>query len=103
MRNNPVNQPPFDLRVFLESGGVAGKVVAHRSGDVIYSQGDSCDSVFYIQSGGVTLRVLSHRGKEAVVAMLGHGDFFDEGALAGQPVRMATAVATGENSLLVVE
>jgi len=94
---------PFDIHAFLESGGVAGKVVERRREEVIYSQGDPCDSVLYIQRGGVTLRVTSHAGKEAIVAMLGPGDFFGEGALAGQPVRMATAIATSASALLVVE
>jgi CRP/FNR family cyclic AMP-dependent transcriptional regulator len=102
-RVTPDKPQPFDIRAFLESGGVAGKVVEHRQGDVIYSQGDPCDSVIYIQNGGVTLRVTSRGGKEAVVAMLGPGDFFGEGALAGQPVRMATAIATGASALLVIE
>ena len=96
-------QESFDIQAFLESGGVAGRVVERRSGAVIYSQGDPCDSVLYIQKGGVKLRVLSHAGKEAIVAMLGPGDFFGEGALAGQPVRMATAIATSASALLVVE
>ena len=93
----------FDIQAFLQSGGVAGRVVEHRSGAVIYSQGEPCDSVLYIQKGGVKLRVNSHAGKEAIVAMLGPGDFFGEGALAGQPVRMATAVATSASAILVVE
>jgi CRP-like cAMP-binding protein len=96
-------EEPFDLQAFLKSGGVAGRVVEHRSGAVVYSQGDPCDSVLYIQRGGVKLRVNSHAGKEAIVAMLGPGDFFGEGALAGQPVRMATAVATSASAFLVVE
>lgn len=95
--------PPFDLPTFLESGGVAGKVVQFENEAVIYSQGDPCDTVFYIQTGGVKLQVLSHAGKEAIVALLGPSDFFGEGGLAGQPARMATAVATSETSLLVVE
>ncbi len=94
---------PFDLQAFLESGGVSGRVVRHGSGAVIYSQGDPCDSVLYIQTGGVKLHVISHAGKEAIVAMLGPGDFFGEGALAGQPLRMATAVATSASAILVVE
>jgi CRP-like cAMP-binding protein len=98
----PERLEPFDIRAFLESGGVAGKIVEHRQGDVIYSQGDPCDSVMYIQNGGVKLRVTSRAGKEAVVAMLGPGDFLGEGALAGQPVRMATAIATSASALLVV-
>ena len=68
-RVRPPKQPPFDIQAFLESGGVAGRVVAHRSGAVVYSQGDPCDSVLYIQKGGVKLRVISHAGKEAIVAM----------------------------------
>jgi CRP/FNR family transcriptional regulator, cyclic AMP receptor protein len=95
--------PSFDLKQFLESGGVSGRVVEYRGGDIVYAQGDPCDSVFYLQTGGVTLEVLSHAGKEAVVAMLGPGDFFGEGALAGQPVRLATAVASSASALLVVE
>lgn len=102
-RGRPPKPQPFDIRAFLESGGVAGKVVLRRSGEVVYSQGDPCDSVLYIQDGGVKLRVLSHAGKEAIVAMLGPGDFFGEGALAGQPVRMASAIATSASALLVVE
>ena len=94
---------PFDLQAFLESGGISGRVVRHGSGAVIYSQGDPCDSVLYIQTGGVKLHVISHAGKEAIVAMLGPGDFFGEGALAGQPLRMATAVATSASAILVVE
>ena len=99
----PPKQPPFDLQAFLKSGGVAGRVVKHQSGAIIYSQGDPCDTVLYIQDGGVKLRVNSHAGKEAIVAMLGPGDFFGEGALAGQPLRMATAIATSASTVLVVE
>jgi CRP/FNR family cyclic AMP-dependent transcriptional regulator len=102
-RHQPTTQPSFDVHAFLESSGVERKVVEYRTGGVIYSQGDPCDSVLYVQKGGVKLRVLSHAGKEAIVALLGSGDFFGEGALAGQPVRMATAVATSATALLVVE
>jgi CRP-like cAMP-binding protein len=102
-RIRPPHPESFDIQAFLESGGVARRVAAYRSGAVIYSQGDPCDSVLYIQKGGVKLRVISHAGKEAIVAMLGPGDFFGEGALAGQPVRMATAVATSASAILVVE
>jgi CRP/FNR family transcriptional regulator, cyclic AMP receptor protein len=102
-RIKPPDPGSFDIQAFLESGGIAGRVVEHRSGAVIYSQGDPCDSVLYIQKGGVKLRVISHAGKEAIVAMLGPGDFFGEGALAGQPVRMTTAIATSASALLIVE
>ena len=102
-RPAPATAPPFDLREFLESGGVSGTVMERRTEEIVYSQGDPCDSVFYIQKGGVRLRVISHAGKEAMVAMLGPGDFFGEGALAGQPLRMATAIATSASALLVVD
>jgi len=93
----------FNIEQFLESGGVSGTVVERRSGQAVYTQGDPCDSVLYIRRGGVKLQVLSHAGKEAIVAILGPGDFFGEGALAGQPVRMSTAIATSATTLLVVE
>ena len=70
---------------------------------VIFSQGDPAADVFYIQQGSVKLSVLSRTGKEAVVAILGPGDFFGEGCLAGQPRRMATASALGASTVLVVE
>jgi CRP/FNR family cyclic AMP-dependent transcriptional regulator len=98
----PSAERTFDLQEFLESGGVSGRVVEYRSGDVIYSQGDACDAVFYLQKGGVKLGVLSPSGKEAIVAMLAPGDFFGDGALAGQPFRLATATATSASALLVV-
>ncbi|MEW5983084.1 MAG: Crp/Fnr family transcriptional regulator [Acidobacteriota bacterium] len=104
-RNNRANlprPPPFDIQAFLESGGVAGQVIERSRDEVIYSQGDPCDCVLYIQRGGVKLRVTSHAGKEAIVAMLGPADFFGEGALAGQPVRMSTAIATSASTFLVV-
>ena len=99
----PPRPPPFDVEAFLDSGGVARKVVAFRIGEVIYSQGEPCDRVFYIQNGGVKLRVLSRTGKEAIVAMLGPHAFFGEAALTGQPVRLATAIATSPSTLLVVQ
>ena len=102
-RQQPRKQESFDIQAFLESGGVVGRVLERPRDAVVYSQGDPCDSVMYVQKGGVKLRVLSHAGKEAIVALLGPGDFFGEGALAGQPVRMATAIATSASAFLVVE
>lgn len=98
----PPNHESFDVQAFLESGGSTGRVVEYRHGDVIYDQGGPCDAVFYIQNGAVKLQVFSHAGKEAIVAMLEPGDFFGEGALAGQPVRMATAVAISATTVLVI-
>jgi CRP-like cAMP-binding protein len=77
--------------------------VEYGRGDVIFSQGDTCEAVLYIQQGGVKLSVLSKAGREAVVAMLGPGDFFGEGCLAGQPIRMGTAMAITPSTVLVIE
>ncbi len=96
-------EPPFDLQDFLESGGVVGKVVEHRARDIVYAQGDPCDSVLYIRTGSVKLGVVSPAGKEAIVALLGPGEFFGEGALAGQPRRLGTATALKASTLLVVD
>jgi CRP/FNR family cyclic AMP-dependent transcriptional regulator len=99
---SPKKKRPFDAQVFLESAGLGKKVVAYARREVIFSQGDPCNTVMYIRSGGVELSVLSHSGKEAIVATLGPGDFLGEGALAGHPVRLETASATMATALLVV-
>ena len=93
---------PFDARVFLDSTSIAKKVVVYQPGTTVYSQGDPADTVFYVRQGRVKLTVLSRTGKEAVIAVLGQGDFFGEGALAGQPRRLATAVAMAVSDVLVV-
>ena len=92
----------FSVQGFLESAGIAGTVVPFRRGEAIFSQGDVSDHVMYIQSGGVKLSVLSKGGREAVVAMLGPGDFFGEGCLAGQPLRMGSATAVTPSSILLI-
>ena len=92
----------FDVRSFLESEGVSRRNVEFRRAEVIYSQGDPCDNVMYLRSGGVKLSVLSKTGREAVIAMLGPGDFFGEGCLAGQPVRMGSATAVVDSTILFV-
>jgi CRP-like cAMP-binding protein len=93
----------FDVEVYLESTGPARQVVRYRRGAVVFSQGDPSNDVRYIQKGGVKLSVLSRIGKEAVVAMLAPGDFFGEGALAGQSIRIETATAVVPTSVLVIE
>jgi CRP/FNR family cyclic AMP-dependent transcriptional regulator len=92
----------FDTQAFLSSSGLARKVEDYRPAAPIYAQGDRSDTVFYIQQGSVKLSVLSRTGKEAVVGVLGAGEFFGEGALAGQPVRLATATALTASKILVV-
>jgi len=93
----------FNAQAFLDSAGVQRKVVAYERGVIIFSQGDPCDNVLYIQQGSVKLSVVSKAGREAVVAMLGPGEFFGEGCLAGQPVRMGIATATRDSTILLVE
>jgi CRP-like cAMP-binding protein len=93
----------FDVQSFLDSAGVARKVVQYPKSEKVYSQGDPTKGVKYIQKGGVKLSVVNEVGKEAVVAILGPGDFFGEGCLAGQPVCMATAAAMVPTSILFIE
>jgi CRP/FNR family cyclic AMP-dependent transcriptional regulator len=93
----------FNLRAFLDSAGVARRIVKFRKSERIYSQGDPAKGVKYIQEGGVKLSVNNEGGKEAVVAILGPGDFFGEGCLAGQPVCMGTATAFVPTSILFIE
>ena len=82
---------------------MARKAVDYAADQVIYSQGDVCQTVMYIRSGEVKLSVLSKTGKEAVVAMLRPGDFFGEGCLAGQPVRMGSATTVMPSTILFVK
>ena len=93
----------FDAQAFLDSAGVARKIVAYRRSETIFSQGDSGDSVIYIQKGSVKLSAVSKAGREAIVAMLGPGDFVGEGCLAGRSVRMGTATAMTPTTALVID
>ena len=92
----------FDAQAFLDSAGVARKVKEFKRAEVLYAQGDAAKSVMYIQSGGVKLTVVNEVGKEAVLAILGPGNFFGEGSLAGQPVRMGTATAITPGTVLII-
>jgi CRP/FNR family cyclic AMP-dependent transcriptional regulator len=94
---------PFNAQAFLDSAGIARKILEYRRGEVIFTQGDPSEHVLYIQKGGVKLSVLSTAGRQAVVAMLGPGEFFGEGCLVGQPVRMGSATAIAGSTLLMVE
>jgi CRP/FNR family cyclic AMP-dependent transcriptional regulator len=86
----------FDPEVFLSKASPGTTKSTFEEDQVIFSQGKAADSIFYISNGKVKLTVLSEQGKEAVVAILGPRDFFGEGCLAGQPLRMATAAAMTE-------
>jgi CRP/FNR family transcriptional regulator, cyclic AMP receptor protein len=93
----------FNVNAFLDSAGVMRTVVERRRSQRFYSQGDPASTVIYIQKGGVKLSVVSQTGKEAVVALLGPGDFFGEGCLAGMPFRMGIATAITPTTALVIE
>jgi CRP/FNR family transcriptional regulator, cyclic AMP receptor protein len=95
--------PAFDVEAFLKSAGAARGVATYPKGKVVFLQGQPSDAVMYIQKGGVKISVLSRTGKEAVVAMLGPGDFFGEGALTGQSIRIGTATATTPTTVLIIE
>jgi CRP/FNR family cyclic AMP-dependent transcriptional regulator len=92
----------FDPQVYLESVGASRKLAEFRKRQALFSQGDAADTVMYIQKGSVKLTVVNENGKEAVVAIFGSGDFFGEGGLAGQSVRMATATAIVPTTVLVI-
>ena len=94
--------PGFSAEAFLNSSGVAKSIVPYGREETIFAQGDTCEEVFYIQTGGVKLSVLSKTGREAIVAMLGPGDFFGEGCLAGQSLRMGSATAITPSVILLV-
>jgi CRP/FNR family cyclic AMP-dependent transcriptional regulator len=93
----------FDAQSFLDTAGVSRKVLDFRRGESIYSQGDTAETVMYIQKGGVKLSVVNGSGKEAVVAMFGPTDFFGEGCMAGQTIRMGTASAVTPTTLLMIQ
>jgi CRP/FNR family transcriptional regulator, cyclic AMP receptor protein len=96
-------RPIFDAEAFLTAAGATRRVATYPKGKVVFSQGQPSDAVMYIQKGGIKISVLSRTGKEAVVAMLGPGDFFGEGALTGQSIRIGTATSTTSATVLVIE
>ena len=104
-KKKPVPAPitAFAAQAFLDSAGASRKVSEFQKKQIIFSQGDDSQNVMYIQKGRVKLSVVNDVGKEAVVAILGPGDFFGEGCLSGQPVRIGTATAIADTTLLVIE
>jgi CRP-like cAMP-binding protein len=94
---------PFDVHAFFDSAGVERRVLRFSPGARIFAQGGQANAVFYIENGGVKLSVLSPGGKEAVVGMLGAGDFFGEGCLAGQPLRIGSATAVMKTIALRIQ
>lgn len=94
---------PFDAQAFLESSGATHKIIQYRRGEFIFKQGEDADHVLYVKSGAVKLSVISKTGRQAVVAMLGPGDFFGEGALAGQLLRMGSASALASSEIQQID
>ena len=92
----------FEAERYLNTAGIAKKLVNYRKGQTIFSQGDPSDSVLYLQRGSVKLTITSSSGKEAVIALLYAGDFFGEGCIAGQPLRVATAVSLEPTTALMI-
>jgi CRP/FNR family transcriptional regulator, cyclic AMP receptor protein len=94
---------PFDPKVFLTKVNGGGRTISeYQKNQVVYRQGDAADSVFYIQAGKAKVTVLSEQGKEAVVAVLGDGEFFGEGCLASQPKRLATVTAMADCKIMCI-
>src|SRR5258708_36074074 len=99
----PKKKSAFDVQVFLESVGASRRVAKFQRNETVFSQGEAADSVMYVQKGGVKFTVVNESGKEAVIAIFGPGDFFGEGGMAGQTLRMGTAAAIVLTTVLVIE
>jgi len=96
-------RPPFDAKLFLAKVGTGRTIAEYKKNHVIFTQSDPADAIFYIQKGKVKLTVVSNNGREAVVAILGMGDFLGEGCLAGRPLCLATATAMSDCSIVRLE
>jgi len=96
-------KPAFDVKLFLDSAGLGRKVGKFQGKETVFAQGDPAENVMYMQEGGVKLTVVNTSGREAVIAILGPGDFFGEGCLAGQAVTMATAITVAPTVVLVID
>jgi CRP/FNR family transcriptional regulator, cyclic AMP receptor protein len=103
VKKKPKAGMPFDVGVYLQTAGVKRRIVQFRKGQTIFSQGDEGHAVHYLQAGSVKITVSSSAGKEAIVALLGPGDFFGEGCISGQPLRVSTATAMEPVAALEIE
>ena len=99
----PKAQFTFDAQAFLDSAGIGRKIKHVDRAEVVYSQGEAASTVIYLKEGSVKLTVVNGAGKEAVITILGAGDFFGEGCLAGQSVRMGTATAITASTVHIIE
>jgi CRP/FNR family transcriptional regulator, cyclic AMP receptor protein len=98
-----LRSPAFDVQQFFDSAALGRKLTKFREKETVFAQGDPAYNVMYIQEGGVKLTVVNETGKEAIVAILGPGDFLGEGCLAGQSIRIATATTIALTTVLVIE
>ena len=96
-------KPIFDPKLFLAKVGKGTRISEYRKNQEVFLQGDVAQAIFYILKGNVKLTVISKQGKEAVIAMLGGGDFFGEGCLAGQSLRMSTVTTISECSIVRID
>jgi CRP-like cAMP-binding protein len=99
----PSSAKPFNLQKFLSTVNGGRSLITYRKGETVFAQGDLCEGVFYIQSGKCKVCVISEQGKEAVVAIHGKGDFFGEGCLTGQRLRLSTVVAMSDLEVMRFE
>ena len=99
----PKRRPSFDPKSFLAKVGEGRSIDRYRKGQIVFSQGDPADAVFFIQKGKAKVTVVSEQGKEAVVAIFGPNEFFGEGCLAGQVQRIATVTAMTESVIMRLE
>jgi CRP/FNR family transcriptional regulator, cyclic AMP receptor protein len=99
----PKKRDAFDIQEFLSFAGTLRSIAKFKKGQVIFSQDDPCDDVLYIQSGNAKLTIVNPQGKEAVLAIVGPGDFLGEGRIIGNPVRMATATAIAPLNAMSIE
>jgi CRP/FNR family cyclic AMP-dependent transcriptional regulator len=95
--------PPLDPKAFLASAGKGRNVTRFQKNQVIFKQGDTANAVFYVQKGKVRVAVVSDRGKEAIVSILGPDEFFGEGCMSGQALRIATVDALAETAVVRIE
>jgi CRP-like cAMP-binding protein len=102
MAKKKTKAPLFDPKVFLATVSRGRTVTAHRRDAIVYRQESAADAVFYVQKGKIKISVASSSGREAVIAILEPGDFFGEGCLIGQPVRLATARALTASEVMRV-
>src|SRR6202022_4389644 len=93
----------FNVEEYLSNAGTARRIIKYKKGQALFSQDDPCNEVWYIQSGNAKLTIVNPQGKEAVLAILGPGDFLGEGCIIGNPVRMATATALAAMNAMSID